>query len=115
MMLKNKDKKGILLMIFASIAIALGQFFWKLAEGENIFWILSGFIVYTNGALAMILAFKYGELSVLHPMMAFGYVFAYALSIFVLGESWNYRQLIGVVLIISAIIILGRTKKDKNV
>lgn len=113
--MNKSDLPGIFLMIFSSIAIASGQFFWKLALGEFNIWLLLGFIVYGVGAVTMIFALKYGELSVLHPMMSFSYIFAFFLSVFVLNEPWNWLHIIGVLMIMIGIALMGQTKRNINV
>ncbi len=113
MMQSKNNLKGILLMIISSITIASGQFFWKLALGELNIWLLLGFIIYGIGAISMIIAFKYGELSVLHPVMAFSYIVAFLLSVLALHEPWDWTQIAGVLIIMAGIILLGQVKKGK--
>ena len=66
----RKTLKGILIMLSSSLLTCLGQFCWKLAAERGILLVLAGFGLYGCGALLMIIALKYGELSVLHPMAA---------------------------------------------
>lgn len=103
---------GILLMLLASTMVATGQFFWKLALGSVNLWLLLGFSVYGIGAILMIKALKFGELSVLHPIMAFSYVVAFALALVFLNETYSLRQIFGVFLIIVGVVLLGVRQKQ---
>ena len=66
----RKNRKGILLMLISSICVCVGQMLWKLSESESIWLLLGGFCCYGIGALVMIVAYKYGSLSVLQPMLS---------------------------------------------
>lgn len=110
----SSNVKGIIIMIFSSMLVALGQFFWKLSAGEINLFIVYGFITYFFGAIAMIRAFKYAQLSVLHPVMAFGYIFAFCLSVFILEESWDYQQIVGIIFILFGVVLLGNSTRPKN-
>ena len=63
----QKNKKGILLMLVSSICVCVGQLLWKLSAAQGIIVMLVGFCFYGVGALVMIIAYKYGKLSVLQP------------------------------------------------
>ena len=102
---------GILLMLLSSTMVATGQFFWKLALGSVNLWLLLGFSVYGIGAVLMIKALKFGELSVLHPIMAFSYVVAFLLALVFLHESYSPRQTSGIFLIIIGVVMLGVNQK----
>jgi uncharacterized membrane protein len=62
------------------------------------------FILYFCGAALMIIAFKFGDLSILHPLLSFGYIFSIFLGGIFLGESLTGIQITGI-----AVIILGAT------
>ena len=66
----QKNKKGILLMLVSSICVCVGQLLWKLSATQGIIVMLAGFCFYGVGALVMIIAYKYGKLSVLQPMLS---------------------------------------------
>lgn len=108
----SDSTKSILMMIIASISVASGQFFWKLSQAEFNIWLILGFSIYGVGALLMIGALKIGKLSVLHPIMAFSYIFAFFLSVFFLNESWDSSQIIGIIIITIGVILLGIVKEE---
>lgn len=105
----KQNKVGIILIIITSLMTSLGQLFWKLGQGDtkSIFYILLGFGFYGAGTILMILAFRYGSFSVLHPFLACGYIFALVWSQLFLNESISMTQVIGIVLIIIAVAFIG--------
>ena len=106
----EKNKKGIALMLFSSFCVCLGQLFWKLAstgEGMNIPHLICGFILYGIGAVVMILAYRYGSLSVLQPMLAANYIFAPVIAAIVLNEAILPMRIVGIVVIIAGILLIG--------
>lgn len=70
----QKNKKGILLMLISSICVCVGQLLWKISAEKGFPIMLAGFCFYGLGALIMIIAYKYGKLSVLQPMLSLNYV-----------------------------------------
>jgi len=70
-------------------------------------YILGGFAVYGVGALSMILAYRYGELSVLQPMNSMSYVFSTILAVLILHEKIPLVNIAGIMLIISGVILIG--------
>lgn len=103
----NKNKKGIALIIIASLLTSAGQLFWKLSGGENIVAVITGFVFYGLGAVLMIIAFRFGSLSVLHPMLSFSYIFAVILGFYVLKEPISLRQLLAIGVIITGVALIG--------
>ncbi|MFW5992314.1 MAG: EamA family transporter [Halanaerobiaceae bacterium] len=103
----KKNQLGIILMICASFLIATGQMCWKLADGIHLLWVSTGFFLYGLGAVLMIIAFRYGSFSVLHPMISFSYVFALFFGHYILREQIYSLQILGIVIIILGIICLG--------
>lgn len=106
----EKNKKGIALMLFSSLCVCLGQLFWKLAAGgetTNIVYLLCGFVLYGIGAVIMILAYRYGSLSVLQPMLAANYIFAPIIAKIVLNEAISPTRVFGIIVIIVGILLIG--------
>ena len=85
----KKNKKGIILMIISSICACVGQMLWKMSADKGLIYMIVGFGFYGVGALVMIIAYRYGKLSVLQPMLSLNYVLSIVLAAIVLGEkSW---------------------------
>lgn len=93
-------------MILASLFTAIGQFFWK-QSSLGMGYLLIGFILYGAGAVFMILAFKFGSYSVVHPVMCVGYIFAMFIGYFFLGELMTVNKLLGVSTIILGVVMIG--------
>ena len=98
---------GILLMVFCAICNCLGSFAWKIMPGYDLFYLTGGFTIYSIGAMSMIFAYKYGELSVLHPMVSLSYVFSTLIAIFILNEKVSPLNITGIILIVCGVILIG--------
>lgn len=103
----KKNKYGIILMILSSICVCIGQLFWKLSTTRGILLLILGFGLYGIGALIMIIAYKFGSLSVLQPMLSLNYVISTLLAGVVLNESITLGKVIGVAIIITGVILIG--------
>ncbi len=102
----NRNRIGILLMVLTALCICFGQLFWKIAHDQGALWLLPGFLLYGTGTVLMILAYRFGSLSVLHPVLSLNYVIALILAYFVLGEEISFGRLAGVIIIILGVLII---------
>ena len=102
-----KNRKGILLMLLSATCVCLGQFLWKISVGEGILYVIFGFELYGLGALLMLLAYKYGSLSVLQPMQSAGYILSLMIGHLILKENISLSQVIGVAVIFGGIILIA--------
>jgi len=107
-----KNRYGILLMILAAINASLGQLLWKIGTESGIWYLIIGFIFYGLGALLLIIAFRFGELSVLHPFLSLNFVFALYLGYAVLGEEITTIRILGVIIIIFGVILIGGSSHE---
>lgn len=97
-------------MIIASLFTSIGQFSWKVFQNEKIIlFLLLGFILYSIGAILMIIAFKFGKYSAVHPMLCTSYVFALIFGYIFLKENIDVLQIIGILTITVGVILIGRT------
>ena len=103
----EKNKYGIILMIISSICVCVGQLLWKLSVEQGFLYLISGFMLYGFGALIMIIAYKYGSLSVLQPILSLNYVFSIILGIIILSERTNMLKLTGILIIILGVIFIA--------
>lgn len=108
----RKNKKGILLMIVSSICVCVGQLLWKLSANMGIIVMLAGFCFYGVGALVMIVAYRYGKLSVLQPMLSLNYVLSIILAATILKEEISILKCIGVLIIIIGVILIAGGDKE---
>lgn len=96
----------MVLIIISAVLTSTGQLFWKLGI-HNFIYICAGFLLYGFGAVLMIISFKFGEISVLHPMLSISYILSLILGNLVLGEAINTKKVIGIIFIICGTIFLG--------
>ncbi len=62
----------------------------------------------------LVLALRYGELSVLYPIIAVTYVWVSILSVFLLGETMNPFKIAGLAVIVAGVTVLGRTPSKSS-
>jgi undecaprenyl phosphate-alpha-L-ara4N flippase subunit ArnE len=105
--LNKKTIKGILLMLLCSFCLCLGQLVWKLMPGLDWLYLFSGFAIFALGALLMILAYRYGELSVLQPINSMSYVYSLFLGHLIFQEDITVFKITGVAAIMLGIVFLG--------
>jgi len=103
----RKNKKGILLMLLSSICVCIGQLLWKISVDTSVWVLLAGFCFYGVGALIMIIAYRYGKLSVLQPMLSLNYVLSILLAALVLKEQISLFKCIVVLVIIAGVILIA--------
>ena len=95
-MKKDRLPVGVALMLSSALLTCLGQLCWKLSANEgSALYLLAGFGLYGCGALLMMAAMRFGELSVLHPMLSAGYALSLLLGALVLGEEISAGKLAG--------------------
>ena len=82
---------------------------WKILSNVPLF---GGLACYGISTILLVLALRYGELSVLYPIIALTYVWVSILSFGFLGESLNVFKILGLVFIVFGVAILGRKDKD---
>lgn len=103
----RKNKYGILLMILSSIFVCVGQLFWKLSSSKGGLFLIVGFFLYAIGALVMIIAYKFGSLSVLQPVLSLNYVLSLVLAQIILNEIITLVKVVGVLIIILGVVLIG--------
>lgn len=108
----KKNRKGIAIMLVSSICVCIGQLLWKLSGDKGIWFVVFGFFFYGIGACAMIIAYKFGSLSVLQPMLCMNYVLSIVLAKIVLSEEITLVRMIGVIVIICGAIFIGGGDKE---
>jgi len=103
----QKNKKGILLMLVSSICACVGQLLWKLSAKQGIFVMLLGFCFYGAGAFVMLIAYRFGKLSVLQPMLSMNYALSIVLGAVLLREPVTILKCVGVLIIISGVTLIA--------
>lgn len=110
------SKKAILLVLFSTLINAVAQLSYKFGVKNftsNIIDVivnpplLAGLCLYGVSAVILVTALKSGELSVLYPIVATGYVWVNLLSMHFLGEPMNMFKWLGVASIILGVTAIG--------
>jgi len=112
--MKNRDVfyRGAALMLLSATLACTGQLLWKLsARNNSLLLVLLGLALYGGGGFLMIVALRYGDLSMLHPMTSSGYVMSLLLGAWVLEERVTPRQITGVILIILGLVFISSSKR----
>ena len=108
---KNRLSVGIALMLASALLTCTGQLCWKLsANRDSLPFLLAGFALYGCGALLMMIAMRFGELSVLHPMLSAGYALSVVLGALALGEEVTGHKLLGIAVITAGLVCLSASK-----
>ena len=106
--------KVLILIILCTIFTSLGQIFWKLGVSNfslmeiltNVNLIL-GFVFYGVGLILLVSALKFGDLSLLYPFIALGFVWVALISHFFLGEGLNLIKSLAIIVIIAGVSLIG--------
>ena len=102
--------------MFCTLLTSLGQLLlkWGSSKLELSFWalvtnyyLIGGCIVYGVGAILLIVALKYGELSTLYPLIALSFVWVGLLSIYLLHEEVTLLNWMGIVSILGGVSSIG--------
>jgi multidrug transporter EmrE-like cation transporter len=73
--------------------------------------LFAGYALYGLSTLVLVVALKYGELSILYPVIALTYVWVTALSVFFYGESLNPLKLMGLATVVFGVALLGKATR----
>lgn len=74
--------------------------------------LLAGLTLYGISTLLLVLALREGELSLLYPVISLTYAWVTVLSVFWLGETLNVFKVVGILIIVSGVAMLGRTRSS---
>lgn len=94
-------------MLVSSICACIGQLLWKLSADNGVLIMLLGFCFYGAGALVMLIAYKFGKLSVLQPMLSLNYVISIIIGAVVLKEPVTILKCVGVLIIVFGVILIA--------
>lgn len=74
--------------------------------------LFTGYALYGLSTVVLIVALKYGQLSILYPVIALTYVWVTILSVMLYNETLNPFKLLGLTTVILGVVILGRGMKS---
>jgi uncharacterized membrane protein len=99
------NTKGILIITGCTVLTAMGQYFLKLGL-KNYLLLFFGLCFYGVSLLLLLLALRFGELSVVYPFISLSYVWVTLISIFLLGESATPGKTLGVGFILFGVVLI---------
>jgi undecaprenyl phosphate-alpha-L-ara4N flippase subunit ArnE len=108
---------AIALVAFCTLLTAGGQLLFKLGLNRldlslfgmiTNYYLIMGFVFYGLGAIILVIALKYGELSVLYPVVALSFVWVAILSSLFLEEVIGPFKILGIGGIILGVSAIGR-------
>jgi len=113
---------AIISVMLATLLTATGQFLFKMGTANMAFdigllhnwYLIAGFAIYGISAVILVVSLKYGELSVLYPIIAFSFVWVNIISFELLGEQLNTLKWAGVSLIIIGVSCIGFGSKKED-
>jgi uncharacterized membrane protein len=108
---RSTNQMGVILIVIAATLSSLGQLAWKLGA-DAVDWsawlfYLLGFLAAAAGMFVMMAAFRYGQVSILQPMMSLGFALSIFLGAFFLGEPITLLKVVGTLCIIVGSVLLG--------
>ena len=111
----DSNLKPIMIVIVCTILTSLGQILFKYAtKNLNDFYsiitnipLIAGFVSYALGAILLIIALKYGDLSMIYPFVALSFVWVTLLSIWLFSEHVSLANWIGIAAILIGVSAIG--------
>ena len=104
------------LVILATLVGAFGPILLKKASAKKLssvsslmknYHLFGGVFLYALGTVLFIPALKGGDLSILYPFVALGYIWVSLLSVKFLGEKMNLMKWAGIACIIIGVSLIG--------
>ena len=117
----NLNKKVILLIFITTFLASTAQILFKTTANDLVFDIvkiitnynlLIGLLLYLIGGILVIISFRYGEITILYPILATSYVWINLLSNYFFEEQINIFKWMGIAAIIMGVSLLGFGKKN---
>lgn len=116
-----KRRLAVVIVLTCTLLVAIAQYLIKLGANRlshaglvgtmiGIFTIpqlFAGYCLYGVFTVLFVYALRHGELSILYPLIALGYVWVTITAVVAFHEVMNPYKLIGLVVIISGVAVLG--------
>jgi drug/metabolite transporter (DMT)-like permease len=116
-----KRRLAIFIVLACTLLVAIGQYLIKLGANRlshaglmatmiGIFTIpqlFAGYCLYAVFTVMFVYALRHGELSILYPLIALGYVWVTITAVLAFHETVTPLKLIGLLVIISGVAVLG--------
>lgn len=110
---------AITLMVICTFLTSIAQIFYKigamrLPEIITNYPIFIGILLYSIGAVVLVVALKFGEVTVLYPIIATSFIWVNILSWIVFSEALNITKWIGIIMIVAGITTIALGSKRKS-
>lgn len=113
--MEKTKTSAIFLVVLCTIFTSVAQVFYKFASKKfaldislfTNYYLFIGIGLYGIAALMLIFALKKGELTILYPMIATGFLWVVLLSYVVFGEPLNTAKIAGILSIVIGVNVLG--------
>jgi drug/metabolite transporter (DMT)-like permease len=116
-----KRRLAIFIVLACTLIVALAQYLIKLGANHlshagltatliglfTIPQLFAGYCLYGVFTLMFVYALRHGELSILYPLIALGYVWVTITAVVAFHETMNPLKLAGLVVIIAGVAVLG--------
>lgn len=110
---------AVVLILACTIFTSAAQIFYKfgalrLPEIVSNYPLMIGFVLYAAGAVILVTSMKFGEVTLVYPILATSYIWVCIMSWLLFSESMNMAKITGIIIIFIGvtIIALGSKKKD---
>lgn len=111
---KKNWTTAILLICMAATLNSLSQVFWKIGDMQSLkglLILLLGLLISGAGMVFMMVSFRFGEVSILQPMMSVGFALSMVFGSVFFSETVTLNKLIGTALIIVGAALLNTEGK----
>ena len=107
---------GVIMVLIGCVVGSFGPILLKKGASEfslnpfkliKNFYVIGGIFFYALGTIIFIPALRYGELSVLYPLVGSSYIFVTIYSIFLLREKMNKFKWMGIFLLVLGVVFIG--------
>lgn len=116
-----KRRQAIWIVICCTLLVAIAQYLIKLGAGRlshaglfgtligilTIPQIFAGYCLYGVFTVLFVYALRHGELSILYPLIALGYVWVTITAVLAFHESMNPMKVVGLAVIVAGVAVLG--------
>ena len=111
---------AILLMVICTLFTSVAQILYKFGAAKlplifTNYHLLGGLFLYGIGAVIFVTALKFGEVTVLYPIIATSYIWVAILSNLTFSESLGGFKLIGIALIFAGITVIAVGTRKKAI
>lgn len=101
-------------MVCSAVFACLGQAAWKVGATHGWVWIGAGLVLYGLGAVLMLVAYRFGDLSTLQPILGLSYALSLLIGALWLGETLSAGRLAGVALVVLGVALVARSGRRRD-